>query len=275
MAGKDSDKNQWKDPKDFGLPWVEIKPIKEISPLAEPVQEEGNSENPEAIPLLKANSIAEKTPVAETGKKKSEVQEKLSSKPANKTSKDKKSSFAWAWIVVVLAVAVVALIFWQMQSPNSVESLPTLAETKPEIPDPKPVEEQDSLALTSKTEEFQDSENQESFEKKSQADLNISKPAESGTTIAQSVKGNLIRIENQTERPQYFIVVGSLPSEQDAMKLAPGYQARVPEVFLIYPYAESSNYRLAIGKFTSFRKAAEELEKIKSQYTEELWILKY
>ncbi|WP_026951542.1 SPOR domain-containing protein [Algoriphagus mannitolivorans] len=273
MAVKDSDKNQWKDPKDFGLPWVEVKPIKDI-----PAEGKAKEEKPEKtdLPEEVRESVSAAVPVvSEAPKKKSQPKEKPVPQPISHTSTVEKSSNTWAWIVAVLAIGIVGVILWQMQKQTSEESLPVKAEIQPEVPVIQPAEIQDSTAQVASIGISQDSVNQESIEKNSPANLNISKPVESGTTIAQSVKGNLIRIENQTERPQYFIVVGSLPSEQDAMKLAPGYQARVPEVFLIYPYAESSNYRLAIGKFTSFRKAAEELERIKSQYTEELWILKY
>ena len=275
MAVKDSDKNQWKDPKDFGLPWVELKPIKGIEPISEP--EEKEVEESTSAPMADSEEIfqTEIVPEIEVSKKKSEVKEKPSQKPVSKPEKKEKKSFAWAWIVVVLAIAVVGIILWQMQNSTLDQSTSIQAETKPVIQSPEPEKIQDSVAQIAATEVLQDSENQVSSEKSSPGDLNISKLVESGTTIAQSVKGNLIRIESKAERPLYFIVVGSVPSEQDALKLAPGFQARVSEVFLILPYAESSNYRLAIGKFPSFRTAAEELEKIKSQYTEELWILKY
>lgn len=273
MAVKDSDKNQWKDPKDFGLAWVEIKPIKDI-PVEVKLKEE-KPENPDLPKDAKVELHATSVSASKTPKKKSEPKEKPISRTPSNTTKVEKSSYAWAWIVAGLAIAIVGVLLWQIQKQASEESLPVKAEIKPEVPVNKPAEIQDSVALNASVGILQDSVNQESIENKSSANLNISKPVESGTTIAQSVQGNLIRIENQAERPQYFIVVGSLPSEQDAIKLALGFQARVPEVFLIQPYAESSNFRLAIGKFSSFRKAAEELERIKSQYTEELWILKY
>ena len=104
---------------------------------------------------------------------------------------------------------------------------------------------------------------------------NISKPAETGTTIANSVPGTIVRIESKAERPQYFIVVGSLPNENLALDEAKNYQGKAAEIFLIAPYEESRNYRLAVGKYNSFKSAAEDLERIKSNYSESLWILKY
>ena len=104
---------------------------------------------------------------------------------------------------------------------------------------------------------------------------NISNPEESGTTIANSVPGTIVRIESKAERPQYFIVVGSLPNENLALDEAKNYQGKAAEIFLIAPYEESRNYRLAVGKYNSFKSAAEDLERIKSNYSESLWILKY
>jgi len=272
MAVKNSDKNQWTDPKDYGLPWVEIKPI--VPNSSKEQKTEGKVLSPEPAEELK---LAKEPVVISPAdpKPKSESKEKPASKKVEKTAKKEKKSNSLAWIVVVLAIVIVAAIIWQLQFNGSVEQIEKVSETKPEItagPSPK-VEEIDEQIASA--EELQDTVNQETKEIISDSNPNISKPVESGTTIAQSVLGNLIRIENQAERPQYFIVVGSLPSESEALKLAPNYQSKVSEVYMIHPYTESSNFRLAIGKFTSFRKAAEELEKIKSQYSEELWILKY
>ena len=184
MTTNESDKKQWTDPKDFGLPWVEIKPLK-VKP-----------------------------------------------KPAESSSIG-------------------------------------LEEAKPG-PIPIPVQSE-----TTFDESTQKAEIEVDKESSSQVSQNNVPSIQYGTTIAQSISGNLIRVESQAERPQYFIIVGSVPSEADALKLIPDFQAKVPEVYLISPYSESKNYRVAIRKFTSFRAAAEELDKIKSQYSEELWILKY
>jgi hypothetical protein len=188
---------------------------------------------------------------------------------------EKKATSSWVWVVLVLAVALVSFIIWQLQSQNGSapdDSQTELAEktavqeTTPalqEVPESTPSDQNQTVV------------NQDSIPAINNSNPNISKPAETGTTIANTATGNLIRIESKAERPQYFIIVGSLPNEALAIQEANQYFNRSAELFLISPEEGSRNYRIALSKFGSFRLAAEELERIKSQYTEELWILKY
>lgn len=276
MASKDSEKKQWTDPKDYGLPWVEIKPLKikeeeislpadqTIEPVSEPISQSKVAEsNPQE------NS---KIDIPEVAKLKEQDSKKVKT---NEPKIEKEKSQSWIWIVVILALVLVGVIVWQMLGNKSEVSAKetTSAISEPKVESP-PVEAPISLESTS-TDSIQPSENQEEKEISQEQSPNISKSTDSGTTIANKVNGPLIRIEAQEQRPQYFIVVGSLPNEADALKQAPIYQAKAAEVYLISPYSESKNYRLAIGKYGSFKQAAEALDQIKSQYTEALWILKY
>lgn len=277
MAAKDSEKRQWTDPKDYGLPYVEITPL-HIKSIAKPKLTE------------QAPDPVEKEPIAsvvnpEVSAEKSEVKQpaeltktETKSEPTNTSSptkKEKKTSPSWAWLVLVLAVALVSVIIWQLQSQNGSTnevSQEELAEKTPaEEPAPSPQEQAESTA----SDQNQTVVNQDSISLINNSNPNISKPAETGTTIAINVSGNLIRIESKAERPQYFIIVGSLPNENLAIEEANQYLTKSSEIYLISPIEGSRNYRLALYKFDSFRLASEELEKIKSQYNEELWILKY
>ncbi len=284
MAAKDSENRQWTDPKDFGLPYVEIKPLpsKVEEPKAKleiPSAPEVKKEQKQA---LASTSSQEKEPIG--SEKIGEVptsepfkpKPKAEKKPASKTPiPTAKKSNTWVWVVVVLAMAVVSVIVWQLMGsgqltePKSdqpiVENKP--AETSPVIPTP-------SEEITA-TEESQIAVNQDSIAVINNSNPNISKPTESGTTIANSVPGTIVRIDSKADRPQYFIVVGSLPNERLALDEAKNYQGKAAEIFLIAPYEESRNYRLAVGKYSSFKSAAEDLERIKSNYSESLWILKY
>ncbi|NVK48244.1 MAG: SPOR domain-containing protein, partial [Cyclobacteriaceae bacterium] len=77
------------------------------------------------------------------------------------------------------------------------------------------------------------------------------------------------------DRSRYFIVVGSLPSERLAVEKSAEYWDRASELYLITPYEDSPNYRLAIGRYYSFSQANQALSEIKDDYSEALWILKY
>ena len=274
MTTKGSEKKQWTDPKDFGLPWVEIKPLQtKLKPVDNPSEstktQEVSSSDTKVEEKLTSPAVAEKK------ESKKATDSTLKSTSKTPVQEKKKGTPAWAWLVFVLFSAVFTILVWQVlkqtrQTDSPASSTSTaVQETKP-APSPVPIQpESTSDELTQAAEIEIDKETS------SEVSQNNVPAAQSGTTIAQNITGNLIRIESQAERPQYFIIVGSVPSEADALKLIPDFQAKVSEVYLIAPYSESKNFRISIGKFSSFRAAAEELDKIKSQYSEELWILKY
>ena len=274
MTTKGSDKKQWTEPKDFGLPWVEIKPL-----LAKPKSTKPPVESAKAQEVSTSFTKAEEklTSPLISEKKESKKVIESPSKSSSKTpvKEKKKGTPAWAWLVFVLFSAIFTILVWQVlkqtrQTDSLVSSTSTaVQETKPAT-SPVPIQPE-----STSDEPAQAAENEIDKETSSEVSQNNVPAAQSGTTIAKNITGNLIRIESQAERPQYFIIVGSVPSEADALKLIPDFQAKVSEVYLIAPYSESKNFRISIGKFSSFRAAAEELDKIKSQYSEELWLLKY
>lgn len=275
MAATDSDKNQWTDPRDYGLPFVEIKPIRAksisveavtVSPILErEVEPELISTPADAI---KPELILSTSPVSV------EVKSTLKN-PVLPTKKVREKTSAWVWSVLIVGSAIMAFIIWQIQS----QSTPIADLDPPKISEEssivEPITEAIVVPESAATDSIQSVVNQDTIQVINNSNPNISKPAESGTTIADVAKGNLIRIASKAERPQYFIIVGSLPNEKLAVEEASQYFSKSPEIYLISPEEGSRNYRLALSKFGSFRLAAEELERIKSQYIEELWILKY
>ena len=279
MSVNDSDKKQWSDPKDYGLPFVEIIPIRpkvELVPLPSEIEistpvsiAESSSEmdipvvlesNPDTLALVdKPETAAPK-------------QQKI---PVSSGSAEEKKSSTWVWSVIVIALGIVAVIIWQILANNKNTELSPAFEIveKPVAVNTAPTTEVDTE--TTVTDQNQATVNQDSIQSPDISNPNISKPAESGTTIANTATGNLIRVESKAERPQYFIIVGSLPNQKMALEEANRYFGKTAELYLIFPVDEDRNYRLGLSKFESFRDASAKLEEIKSQYTEELWILKY
>jgi hypothetical protein len=292
MAVKDSETKQWTDPKDYGLPYVEITPLRAKSIPAEkeiippvPVQEMIQPAESEAIippveeiipesvkPVQQADTPQEPIQALPQEEKKPPIPVQTAS--ADKPKEEKKSS-AWIWAVVLIGVGIIAVIVWQLLGQMN----PGATEAKSDDTANSVVENSSETPLlapeTTAAEQNQSALNQDSIAIQNNSNPNISKPAETGTTIANTASGNLIRIESKAERPQYFIIVGSLPNEKLAIEEANQYFGKSPEIYLISPEEGGRNYRLGLSKFGSFRTAAEELERVKSQYTEELWILKY
>ena len=278
MSAKDSDKKQWSDPKDYGLPFVEITPLRPKA-LTEEVSSADESMPPvptaEAIiPVLPVVSELEIQPAQPVEESASIAGQPTKAPAASKQGEEEKSS-SWVWAVILIGLGIVAMIVWQiMASTNTTEVVAPIQ--IPENPVEQPVVITAELTADSTAaDQNQPAENQDSIDPVVISNPNIPKPAETGTTIANTASGNLIRVESKTERPQYFIIVGSLPNEKLALEEATQYYGKSAELYLIAPHDGGRNYRLALSKFGSFKLASEKLEEIKSQYKEELWILKY
>ncbi|MGM0946112.1 MAG: hypothetical protein ACQEW9_13085 [Bacteroidota bacterium] len=281
MADKKTNTPQWSDPKDYGLPFVEVKSLSDVSQA--PDESPTGSSPKEVKEDLSAAALRAKTahavkpvithePLAEEDEIFEEKGQVEKASPVEKIEKKKSN---WAVYVVFVGLLLISTVVWQLMkeeesSPNvlitgdNLESL-SLSEMETGNEDVK-----NSLA---EEEEMAESEPVEVKEEIPIAESSTNE--ESGTTIEQVSTGSLIRVESKATRPQYFIVVGSLPNERLAIQESSQYYDRVEELFLISPYDDVPNYRLAIGKFTSFTQANNELEQVKDQYTEALWILKY
>jgi len=278
MSAHESDIEHWTDPKDYGLPFVKIIPIRSKE---EPQTAVSNLDTETAIPVVADSPAVDVSAsgelmgtVAPAGEPVKAVENAVPSNSSFGDESRTKQSSRWMWAVLVIAVGIVGVIVWQIQTntgkPN-VEPAFEIVEKPLEQPSSAVAEPVDSTIA----EQNQAAVNQDSNQSGEVSHPNISKPAENGTTIANTATGNLIRVDSKTERAQYFIIVGSLPSERLALKEANQYFGRSAELYLISPFDGGKNYRLALSKFDNFKMAAARLEEIKSQYTEELWILKY
>ncbi|MBN7812033.1 hypothetical protein J0A68_13860 [Algoriphagus sp. H41] len=275
MSAKDSESKQWSDPKDFGLPFVEISPLKPKLEAKELISSEVLASGEEHLEEEPKAGVAESEPASVPTETPAQAVQPKTAPPAAAASKDGEKSSSWAWAVLLIGLGIVTVIVWQILENRK----PAVSETIFEVveqdsPQSEPVASQ-SPAETTAAGQNQEVVNQDSIATSTISNPNISKPAETGTTIANTASGNLIRVESKGERPQYFIIVGSLPNEKMAIEEASQYFAKNAELYLITPYDGGSNYRLALSRFASFRLAAEKLEELKSQYSEELWILKY
>lgn len=310
MAEKKSEQNSWTDPKDFGFPYVEIKTLAELKgageslePKPEPAPDQPRSAselraetkekltlaakqkihssklNEEVVPEQEPDSQSEKEPATQESHslaKESVVSNSTAEKVEipKPTSSPKKKSNSWIAYAAIIALFLVATIVWQLMKEDNgeVRSSPPVASSTSSTNSPeKPKEEIKNTA----TEEIQPAENQDSISNSKAITPSIGESTETGTTIDHSDPSALIRIEAKEARPQYFIVVGSLPNESLAIKESVQFQQKNEQVYLILPYEEVPHFRLAIGKFSSFTKANAKLEQIKADYTEALWILKY
>jgi hypothetical protein len=86
---------------------------------------------------------------------------------------------------------------------------------------------------------------------------------------------SLTPITSKGEKKRFFLVIASLPNESLIKDFAAKMTVKPTTMYLINPYTNSPNYRLAIGKFDTWNAASDELAKVKAQYAADLWILNY
>ena len=95
------------------------------------------------------------------------------------------------------------------------------------------------------------------------------------TPVEEVETFTLTEIKSRGERTRYFLVVASFIDEDLAKDHAEKLHANKMNTFLVYPYGEIAYYRLAIGQFESFALAAKEIDQVKENFKENLWVLKY
>lgn len=284
MADKKSNISHWSDPRDYGLPFVEVKPLAEAgnSPsFSEETDSTKAAEEDLSTAALRAKMAQTVKPQVshelleeEDIPPREPVQEKVKESEKPMPVKEPKKNSNWVIYAVLIGIFLISAVVWQLMKEDVQDAQPienSLAKN-PQEEQPSSLQNEESTSLNDQEES---AVNQDSSTIASSPQIENSPIEESGTTIEQSAVDSLIRIENKTARPQYFIVVGSLPNERLAVQESNQYYDRVDELFLILPYEDVPNYRLAIGKFNSFTQANNHMEQVKDQYTEALWILKY
>lgn len=264
MAEKESSPKQWSDPKDFGLPFVEITPLS--SAKSKTKAKEIQSEV--VVTVAEATKL-EAAPKQE--KKKDTKQSRPLVDPKTQTEK-KSSSKTWVWVVVFAFVGAVSVIVWQLQSESRLSSElgdqgpkdlnQDLPEAKKAIAEVTTAPVTDSLATVDSLTTSKDA-------------TNLNAITNSGTNLASTNPVNLTPITSKGEKKRFFLVIASLPNESLIKDFAAKMTIRPTTMYLINPYIDSPNYRLAIGKFDSWNAASDELAKVKAQYAADLWILNY
>ncbi|WPR76674.1 hypothetical protein [Algoriphagus sp. NG3] len=261
MTDKSADNKHWTDPKDYGLPYVEVVPLKDFH-ISKTVEERAVQVDVEAIKQKTIQAV--KPAVVE--------QEKIS-RPSSKVEQ-KKSGNSWIWIAALLALGVILVIIWQMNKTIAPKQDSTVLAS--ESIEGVAKQENDEVAANSLAgEESEISDNQVTVSDSVSSPTPGVESVQTGTTIASKVSGNLVRVTEKGDRPQFYIIVGSLPNEALALKEAEQYKNRAETIYLIMPYEDATNYRLAISTSRGWTAINEELTRIKDQYTEDLWILKY
>lgn len=93
--------------------------------------------------------------------------------------------------------------------------------------------------------------------------------------VAVQASPELTLIQSRDANPRYFVVVASVISERLAREEADKYLGLNKNTWIIFPYGDIRNYRIAVGKFDNIESATEAWETAKGEFGEAIWILKY
>jgi len=254
MAEKDpqNSPSESTEDKDFGLPKVTLTPLEQKTSGKE-INIEKEHNQPDDPRENKVNKEAS-TPVAAAAEIKSLETEKSSNpeeakavQPAKGKEKvaykdTEKKSGGWIWAaLVLLALLFGGVAYWYTIEGEQEPQQQPVAERQEQVP-PTPVEPAEPEVVEAE-------------------------PEPETYTVTQ--------IKSRAGSPRYFVVVGSFLDEDTALEFSQRLNDAEINTYLVYPYGDIANYRLAVGQYDDFATAYEELERVKSDYSENLWVLKY
>ncbi len=260
MAEKESNPKQWSDPKDFGLPFVEISPLSKSKSKAK----ETKVSTPAPV-----EELPKAPPVATVEKKKETKPSRPVEAPKPPVKNVEKKSKTWVWVVVFAFIGAVSVIVFQLKiNQEPLEGDVEVAVTPPITSAPqKPQVDSSALAaVDSVPVPVQDSTGSTVSELPMAATT-------SGTSIA--TKSKITRVTQKEGKTKFFLVIGSFGTEEETDRFIQKTGNKFAEYYMIYPYEGSTNYRLAVGSFNSWNEASNKLTELKAQQSNGYWILKF
>jgi hypothetical protein len=228
-----------KEDRDFGFPFVDVKPI--------------NLENKENLASIEIEDQDEKL--------NDDYLEAIASE--NLSEKRPNRSFGWILWTFIFLILLALAAYFLYDSGLYTKFTDRLFSTQESInSEPLPIFQDDSVLDMEGLEEDQSI---------------IAPEIEEIEGVAQTPelnKNDIIPIKEKV-LGRYFIVVSSLINENLAITEAEKYKGKSPNVYVIYPYGNIPNFRIAIGKYDTIDAALEDLEKTKIEINNSSWILKY
>lgn len=257
MAEKDSNSKQWPDPKDFGLPYVEVKPLSSVKSYSKATDQAPSIESP------KTSSFTDKD----------KKRERKTNRPAHTSTtpskREKKKVKTWVWVVFIAIIAAITIIISQLNSTQK-----SVSEEEILVAGPL-----DTAALSNQIEDsFKLSKsNLDSLANQDSTGIPYldltSISTNSGTSIATNPK--VKRAEQIEGKTRYYLVIGSFASEQETARYIKNSGDKFSEYYLVYPFNKNQNYRLAIGSYSTWKEASAKLKEMKAQDSTDYWILNY
>ncbi|MFD2035901.1 hypothetical protein ACFSKL_13945 [Belliella marina] len=243
--------------RDYGFPFVELVPLEIAEPAnADVVVAQNEMEQEEKMEEAEALvPAASKLPEVEKVQEPPLQAKKSPDKALDQASK--KSSSPMILILLLLAIVILgAMAYFLYYVPNQEQSTSVDAS--------EAVQETINAPITIEEENIQDENAVNEGETQVIEEEEIT-PTEPELTIIQS----------RADKPRYFIVVGSVVAERYAMEESKQYLEKGHHTWIVFPYGDIKNFRIAVGKYDNIETATEAWETAKSEFGDAIWILKY
>lgn len=237
--------------KDYGFPFVKVEPLQNTSSHEVSHQSEDIRENEP-----KKNEILAE-PVSGT----TDIKFVSPEIPENKKKSSAPLLFSLL-LLIVIVLASMAYFLYYLPGQSSEEEKAEIVENK--VADPKiqleeEIDEPIETVLDSIVSEVEE----------------IPAPAVTEPASSSYTTGKLNVLTAKEEMRYYHLIVASLPNEKIAREEAQVFLDKGIEIWLIFPSGDTRNYRLSVGKYSSFKSATDALAGAKADFNESTWILKY
>lgn len=277
---KNSNNNDFKEDQEYGFPFVEVVPLalnpesfheeiptqeieeSETSAIADEEQTVATTEDikqevaPEIEPVVVENPKTESVEIKPIEIKKADR--------TFQTANKKKSSGPLIMILTLLILVVLGAMAYFLYYLPEVENGQQTANVEVQ-------EETTNLQSESPIE----TNEQPIAAEAPEAEIEEEVIHEAPEPIVTQTSPELTLIQSRDANPRYFIVVASVISERLARGEAEKFMGMDKNTWIIFPYGDIRNYRIAVGKFDNIESATEAWETAKGEFGEAIWILKY
>jgi hypothetical protein len=161
---------------------------------------------------------------------------------------------------VIILASLAYFLYYLPENETANQENPQIAETI------EPEEPIDIVAEDS--EELLEAENEE-MESATEPTIPESQP------IIENKAAQLIVVDKRGEVPYYNLIVASSPNERIARAEAQKLIDKGSDVWIIFPFGNTNNYRISVGRYGDLESATKALESVKVEINESSWILKY
>lgn len=256
MIDKEDETTKNSDDKDYGFPFVAVKPLGSAISSDEKVSNKKEEKIPDPVqkPAMEA---VEQIPVA------APIKFNTEDRGIRKRKSQLPLLISLVFLIVIILASLAYFLYYLPENETANQESPQIAETIT-ADEPDKLEE----IVTDDSDEVVEAEI-EVIESVPEPTLPESQP------IIESKVGQLSIVDKRGEVPFYNLIVASSPNERIARAEAQKFIDKGNDVWIIFPFGNTNNYRISVGRYGDLESATKALESIKVEINESSWILKY